>query len=132
MTFKIILRGPGTLYMLEPNSSTLIFYYPKSKMKLLYPKNEFEVIGEIGNLAKKYSNQDEILAETGKRIPVFPRGSLKRPFEWVTGYAAVGENTYVAVVKSIIPYLFYKSKTKAMAQSLNSITKEEEEERKTE
>lgn len=107
MTFQFVQAGQGTLYMLEPNSTTIITYYSKSKMKKLYSKNEYEVIGEIGNFTKKYPKQDEILAETGKRIPVFPRGSLKCPFEWVTGYAAVGEDTYVAVVKSIIPYLFY-------------------------
>lgn len=117
MTFQIVHGGQGTLSMLEPNSSTLITYYSKCKMKKLYPGNEYEVIGEIGNFTKKYSNQDEILAETGKRIPVFPRGSLKRPFEWITGYAAVGENTYLAVVKSIIPYQFYKKKEKPKTHS---------------
>lgn len=110
MTFHFVPCGSGTLSMLEPNSSTIITYYSKCKMKKLYPKNEYEVIGEIGNFTKKYPNQDEILAETGKRILLFPRGSLKRPFEWVTGYAPVGENTYVAVVKSIIPKLFYMKK----------------------
>lgn len=111
MTFQIVQGGHGTFHMLEPNSCTVVNYYPKCKMKRLYPKNDYEVIGEIGNFSKRYSNEDEILAGTGKRIPVFPRGSLKSPFEWVTGYAMVGENTYVAVVKSIIPYLFYKKKS---------------------
>lgn len=117
MTFQIVQGVHSTCHMLEPNSSTVVTYYPNYKMKRLYPKDEYEVIGEIGNFSKKYSDQDEILAETGKRIPIFPRGSLRHPWEWVTGYAAVGENTYVAVVKSMIPYLFYKRKAKAKTDS---------------
>lgn len=112
MTFQFLHGGHGTLYMFEPNSSTIITYYSKSKMKKLYPKDEYEVVGEIGNFTKKYPNQDQILTDTEKSIPVFPRGSMKRPFEWIAGYAAVGKNTYVAVVKSIIPYLFYGKKSK--------------------
>jgi len=42
---------------------------------------------------------------TGKSIPIFPLGSIKKPFEWVDGYAAVGENTYVAVVKSLLSFV---------------------------
>jgi len=72
----------------------------------LYPEGGYEVIGEIGNYAKGNSNLDEILTDSGKSIPIFPRGSLKKPFEWVAGYAAVSENTYVAVVRSMIPNLF--------------------------
>jgi phospholipase/carboxylesterase len=71
----------------------------------LYPDGDYEVIGEIGNSTKKYVSQDIIETKIGKSIPIFPRGSLKKPFEWVAGYASVGENTYVAVVKSIIPRL---------------------------
>ena len=72
-------------------------------MKEIYPDGGYEVIGEIGNFAEKYTKQDIIITDTGRTIPIFPRGSLKKPFEWITGYAAVGENTYVSVVKSIIP-----------------------------
>ena len=74
-------------------------------MDELYPDGGYEVIGEIGNSAKKYAEQDVIITDVGKSILIFPRGSLKKPFEWVAGYAEVGENTYVAVVKSIIPRL---------------------------
>jgi phospholipase/carboxylesterase len=72
----------------------------------LYSDKGYEVIGEIGNYAKLYSGLDEILTDTGERIPIFPRGSFLKPFEWVAGYAAVEENTYVAVIKSVIPRLF--------------------------
>jgi phospholipase/carboxylesterase len=72
----------------------------------LYPDGGYEVIGEIGNYARKYAELDEIITDEKKSIPIFPRGSMKKPLEWVAGYAAVEENTYVAVIKSIIPHLF--------------------------
>jgi len=73
-------------------------------MQELYPDGNYEVIGEIGNLAKKYDKQDVVVSSTGNEIPIFPRGTYKKPFEWVAGYAAIGPHTYVCVVKSIIPH----------------------------
>ena len=105
MTFQFCLRRHDTIYTTEQHSNCLIAYYSKRKMKELYPEGDYEVIGEIGNYTKRYSEQDEILTDANKSIPIFPRGSLKKPFEWIAGYAAVDENTYVAVVKSIIPRL---------------------------
>ncbi|MDD3350125.1 MAG: hypothetical protein PHC40_04620 [Eubacteriales bacterium] len=69
----------------------------------MYEKSDYDVIGEIGNSAREYNNQDVILSNEGKLIPIFPRGSIVRPFEWIVGYAAISKNTYVAVVKSLIP-----------------------------
>ena len=92
-----------TLHTRERHSSSQIVYYSKQKMDELYPDGGYEVIGEIGSFTKRYSSQDVILTDTGKSIPIFSRGSLKKPFEWIIGYTAVGENTYVAVVKSVIP-----------------------------
>jgi phospholipase/carboxylesterase len=91
------------LHMTERHSRRQIAYYSKQKMDELYPDGGYEIIGEIGNFAKEYAGQDVIATDTGKSIPIFPLGSLKKPFEWVAGYMAVGKNTYVAVVKSIIP-----------------------------
>lgn len=105
MTYWFYPNGNNTMHMMERHSRRRIAYYSKQKMDELYPNCSYEVIGEIGNFAKKYSGQDVIVVDTGKCIPIFPRGSLMKPFEWVVGYAAVGENTYVAVVKSIIPRL---------------------------
>jgi len=106
MTFQFCLKRYDTHYTTERHSNSLITYYSKCKMVELYPEGGYEVIGEIGNYAKGNSNLDEILTDSGKSIPIFPRGSLKKPFEWVAGYAAVSENTYVAVVRSMIPNLF--------------------------
>lgn len=80
-----------------------IEYYSKKEMCEMYPEGNFEVIGEIGNFSKKYIGQDVIVTARGTEIPIFPRGSLRKPFEWVAGYAPVGENIYVSVVKNVIP-----------------------------
>jgi len=72
-------------------------------MKEMYPDEDFVVIGEIGICAESFNSQDMLLTDYGKLVPIFPRGSLTKPFEWIAGYIAVGENTYVAVVKSIFP-----------------------------
>lgn len=89
--------------MRERYSHSTIEYYSKQKMNELYPDGGYEVIGEIGNSSKKYAEQDIIVTDTNKLIPIFPRGSMKKPFEWVIGYAAVGEDIYVSVIKSLIP-----------------------------
>jgi len=73
------------------------------KMKELYPNKNFIIIGEIGSMIKIFNSQDTLLTDDGKAIPISPRGSLKRPFEWIAGFIAVGENTYIAAVKSIFP-----------------------------
>ncbi|HHW31116.1 MAG TPA: S8 family serine peptidase [Clostridiaceae bacterium] len=91
------------LYVTERHSHTKVAYFSKHRMNEKYPGGGYEIIGEIGNFAKECATQDTILTESGKRIPIFPLGSFIKPFEWVLGYAPVGEKVYVAVIKSIIP-----------------------------
>jgi len=105
MTYRFYLKSIDMLHITERQSLSQIAYVPKQEMDELYPDGGYEVIGEIGNFAKKYASQDVIVTDTGISIHIFPRGSLKKPFEWITGYAAIEKNTYVAVVKSIIPRL---------------------------
>jgi phospholipase/carboxylesterase len=105
MTYRFYIKNNASFLMTERNSRCPVAYYSKYKMNELYPDGGYEVIGEIGNLAKKYSGQDTVATDEGKNIPIFPRGSMKKPFEWVAGYAAVAEDTYVAVIKSVIPRL---------------------------
>ena len=93
--------------MMDWQGCSKIAYYSIKKMDELYLDGGYEVIGEIGNFAKKYVGQDVIITDTDKLIPIFPRGSLKKPFEWVAGYAAVEENTYVTVIKGIIQRLIW-------------------------
>ena len=111
MIYQTYPMSIETLHMKERHSCSQIAYVSKQKMYELYPNGNYEVIGEIGNFAKKYTSHDVIVTDTGKSICIFPRGSLKKPFEWVAGYSAVEENTYVAVVKSVIPKLLeYRTK----------------------
>jgi phospholipase/carboxylesterase len=103
MVYRFHPKWENSLYMFEQCCHYRIPYYSKQEMGELYPNGGYEIIGEIGNIAKAYNGQDMIDCGTGKLTPIFPRGTLKRPFEWVAGYAAVGENTYVAVVKGLLP-----------------------------
>ncbi|MBK5261994.1 MAG: hypothetical protein JJE17_05380 [Peptostreptococcaceae bacterium] len=89
--------------MKERNSKSMIDFYSKQKIEKLYPDGGFEVIGEIGNIKKKYPGQDIIMTNAYKQIPIFPRGSLKYPFEWIVGYAEVDKELYVAVIRSYLP-----------------------------
>ena len=72
-------------------------------MREMYPGGGFVIIGEIGNFAEACAGQDVLIISAGKAVPILPRGSLIKPFEWIAGYIAVGEKIYVAVVRSLIP-----------------------------
>jgi len=85
-----------------------IKYYTKDEIYKMYPEGNFEVIGEIGNFSRKYVGQDMIVTDKGTKIPIFPRGSLKKTFEWEASYVPIGENIYVSVVKSIIPRCIFR------------------------
>ena len=78
-------------------------YRTVKEMRELYPDGDFTVIGEIGGISRFPDSSDRLIVETGSAIPILPRGSLKRPFEWVSGYIAVGKHTYIAVIGSLIP-----------------------------
>lgn len=103
LVYRFYNQMVDVCYMTEWSSCSRIAYSSKQRMDKLYPNGDYEVIGEIGNFAKEYPRQDVIITDTGKVIPIFPKGSIRKSFEWVTGYASVGENTFVAVVRSIVP-----------------------------
>lgn len=83
-------------------------------MRELYPGGDFVIIGEIGNFKEVFGGQDVLMISAGKAIPIFPRGSLMKPLEWIAGYVAVGENTYVAAVRSIIPTFLRRRKRRSV------------------
>lgn len=64
-------------------------YHTVKEMRKLYPDSSFAVIGEIGGIARFPCSGDRLITEAGNAIPIFPRGSLKKPFEWISGYIAV-------------------------------------------
>jgi len=89
---------------MERHSMSKIPYLNAKKMREMFPCGDFVIIGEVGNFKQAISCNDVIITSTGKEVSVFPRGSHKKPFEWIDGYVQVGENTYVAVVRSVIPH----------------------------
>lgn len=93
--------------MKERHSRSVIHYYSKETMIEMYPNGDYKIIGEINNGIRKYTEQDMVVSDTGKHIPIFPRGSSRNPLEWTAGYARIGENIYVAVIKSVIPFLLF-------------------------
>lgn len=103
MIYHICPHTNQTKFFLEKYSQSRIPYYTARQMRELYPRWGFVIIGEIGNFAKPFEAHDMLLESAGKAIPIFPRGSMVRPFEWVAGYIAVGENTYISAIKSIFP-----------------------------
>ncbi|MBW7571958.1 hypothetical protein [Caproiciproducens faecalis] len=87
----------------EPRSGSKLPYRTVKEMRKLYPDGNFTVIGEIGGGARPPDNGDRLLSGDGKSLTILPRGSLKKPFEWIAGYVAVNKNTYIAAVRSLIP-----------------------------
>jgi len=73
-------------------------------MRELCPGGGFAIVGEIGNFSKPTGCQDIFLTNDGKELPIYPRGSLIKPFEWIAGYIRVDKNIYIAAVASIFPY----------------------------
>lgn len=103
MLYRLYSQTNQTRIFTEKNSQSKIPYCTARKMRELYPGGDFVIIGEIGNFAEVFGDQDVLMTGSGSAIPIFPRGSLMKPLEWIAGYVAVGENTYVAAVRSIIP-----------------------------
>ena len=104
LVYRFYGLGGNMRPMTERHSRSLIRYTPKKMMKEMYPNGGYEIIGEINNGLTKYTEQDSIMTEEGKQIPIFPRGSSVYPIEWPVGYARIGESSYVTVIKSMIPF----------------------------
>lgn len=98
MIYQIYTQTGKNRFFTEVRSFSKIPYVTAKEMKKRYPDRDFIIIGEIGSLAHAPIDGDRLFIKDGKVIPILPRGSLKRPFEWVVGYTAVQENSYVAVV----------------------------------
>lgn len=103
MLYRLYPQIKQTRFFTEKYSRCQIPYRTAKEIRALYPDESFVIIGEIGIFAQTHAEEDMLLTESGKAIPIFPRGSVKKPFEWIAGYIAVGENTYTAAVRSILP-----------------------------
>ncbi len=88
---------------IEPNSHSKFPYLTVKEMRALFPDSNFIIVGEIGGLSRPPNYTDVLFADGVKRLSVLPRGSLKQPFEWIAGYIPVQGNTYLSLVKSMLP-----------------------------
>ncbi len=107
MLYRIDLKAGSAKLYREPYSGSKLPYRTVKEMRKLYPDEDFNIIGEIGGLSHAPDKGDALLADDGRKIPIHPRGSMIRPLEWVAGYAAVGKNNYLAVIKSLARWLNY-------------------------
>jgi len=103
MLYRIYQQMDSAKFYTEPHSRSSLPYRTEKEMRIRYPDGNFSVIGEIGNLAQFQTVGDALLSDNGMQIPILPRGTLKKPFEWVAGYVAVEKNTYLAAINSLIP-----------------------------
>lgn len=98
MLYRIYAQADTARFYTEVHTCSKIPYYTSKEMDKRYPDGCFVIIGEIGGLARTLPDGDQLCVAEGKIIPILPRGSFKRPFEWVIGYIQVQENSYVAVI----------------------------------
>lgn len=103
MLYRIDPHVGSAKYCRGLHNGSKLPYRTVKEMRELYPDGNFAVVGEVGGFARPPNDRDRLLTGDGNVLPILPRGSLKRPFEWVDGYVAVGKNTYLAAVRSLIP-----------------------------
>lgn len=103
MIYRIYPQTDSAKFYTEPRSRSRLPYRTVKEMRARYPDGSFIIIGEIGGIARPPNNGERLLTGDGKTLPILPRGSLKKPFEWITGYIAVDKNTYIAAIGSLIP-----------------------------
>lgn len=105
MKYQVFTMAGTVRVYTEVRSQCKIPYIPAGQMKKRYPDKDFVIIGEIGSLARAPTDGDWLCLKDGKTIPIHPRGSLKRPLEWVTGYTAVDESSYVALIGGFLHFI---------------------------
>jgi len=103
MLFRVSPQTDGMHLYTEPHSRYRLPYYTVKEMQKKYPDGNFVIVGEIGGFALSPTDGDQLLLEDGSMLYILPRGSLKKIFEWITGYIEVEKDTYIAVVGSLFP-----------------------------
>jgi phospholipase/carboxylesterase len=104
MLYRLYKKTGDARILIEVRSRSSLSYCTAKAMRLQYPDGNFVIIGEIGGIARPSANGDWLITEGGKSLPILPRGSLKKPLEWVSGYIAVGKDTYIAVIRSLFHF----------------------------
>lgn len=108
MIYRIDLKAGLTGTFVEPCSKCVIHYFSNKEMLKQYRDKNFNVIGEIGGFSRVPVQGDILLTENGSNLPIHPRGSRIRPFEWVIGYAALENDCYLAVIRSLLCSLIHR------------------------
>lgn len=98
------------MYYIEPDSGSKFPYLSVKKMWGVYPDGCFTIIGEIGGLAQPPDDGDMLIADGVRQIPIKPRGSHKKPFEWVAGYIPLGGSLYIAAISGICCFALFRRK----------------------
>lgn len=107
MHYRIYPQTGQTRIFIEPRSKCVIRYFSQKEMSERHRDKNFNVIGEIGGFARAPNQGDILIAENGCSIPILPRGSRIRPFEWVIGYVALENDSYLAVIRSLLCCLIH-------------------------
>lgn len=107
MLYKIHPQNEELKLFREPHSRYKVPYRTVKEMQKLYPDGDFTIIGEIGGIARPPKVGDLLLITNGKFIPILPRGSLRKPLEWVSGYVEVDKNIYLAAIRSPITIFYH-------------------------
>jgi hypothetical protein len=110
MLYHTCLPKGKSHFLTEPFSRCKLRYLTNKTFRERFAAGKYTVIGEIGGCSKPPECGDILLTEDGHYIRVLPRGSLRRLFEWVIGYIPVGENTYIAAVRSVLPSFLVRRK----------------------
>lgn len=103
MLYRLYPQGNRTRLYVEPHSRSRLPYRTVKEMRQQFPDGNFVIVGEIGSFTRPPTDGDRLLTGDGKTLPILPRGSLKKPFEWISGYIAVDKNTYIAAIGSLFP-----------------------------
>jgi hypothetical protein len=103
MLYRLYQQADDARLFTEPSSRSRLPYRTAKEMRKRYPDGNFIIIGEIGSFVRTPTSGDWLLTGEEKIIPILPRGSLKKPFELIAGYIAVGENIYIAAIRNLLP-----------------------------
>ena len=90
-----------------------VFCYSEKKMKALYPEKNFSLVGEASNkmpkskgkeAEKEPENKIGTLSFSGKNVDVFKEGKHNSFLYKTAGYVCVGDNKFVTVHVSRVPF----------------------------
>ena len=84
---------------------SVIFFYTKQQMKVLYPNMNYRIAGEINN--KKGIQCGTVENVDAMPFPIYKLGSHNKMTEKVVGYVCVDEFRFLAVVKNVFIFRLF-------------------------